>query len=106
MTPADCRRFKALRKHARLSQTALARRAGLSQAAISQIEAGERDPSFSTCVAIAKALGVTHAYLLGTTVQRTPDDLYCGLSPAMRRELAEFADYLRAKKAKREHSKP
>lgn len=49
----------------RLTQQELAERAGTSQSAISQIEKGERAPSFATASQIADALGVSVADLLG-----------------------------------------
>ena len=48
-----------------LTQSELAERAGTSQSAISQIEKGERTPSFATATQIAAALGVSMADLLG-----------------------------------------
>jgi transcriptional regulator with XRE-family HTH domain len=56
-------RLKRLRKAARLTQTALASRVGLTQGAIGNVETGERGYGLSV-VDIAKALHVTTAYLL------------------------------------------
>lgn len=42
-----------------LSQTELAKRAGVTRQTIGLIEAGEFNPSINLCVAICKALGVT-----------------------------------------------
>ena len=50
---------KVYRKHRKLSQEALAAVAGITQAAVSSIEAGKRDGSTDTIKALAKALGVT-----------------------------------------------
>jgi transcriptional regulator with XRE-family HTH domain len=41
-----------------LSQKALADRAGITQAAVSMIEAGLHDPKYSTVLRLAYALGV------------------------------------------------
>ena len=103
MSRKDCQRFTELRKAAGFSQTGLARAAKLSQAAISQIEHGKRDPSFSTCCRIAKALGITHALLVGgasPVKESTPSLGYSRLSPAQRRELRAFAAYLASKKSR------
>lgn len=42
-----------------LSQTELAKRAGVTRQTIGLIEAGDFNPSINLCVAICKALGVT-----------------------------------------------
>lgn len=42
-----------------LSQTELAKRAGVTRQTIGLIEAGEFNPSINLCVAVCKALGVT-----------------------------------------------
>jgi len=42
-----------------ISQTELARRAGVTRQTIGLIESGEFNPSIKLCVAICKALGVT-----------------------------------------------
>jgi len=54
-------RIRQLRKRARLSTQSLAQRAGYTSAFMSQIEKGERQPSFETIVRLAKALGVPPA---------------------------------------------
>jgi transcriptional regulator with XRE-family HTH domain len=48
-----------------LTQADLAGASGLTAAAISQIENGEREPSFSTIVRLASALGTTPNDLMG-----------------------------------------
>lgn len=53
-------RLKALRAEAKLSQQALAVRAGLSLSVVSQIEQGRKeDPRVSTARALADALGAS-----------------------------------------------
>ena len=42
-----------------MSQTELAKKAGVTRQTIGLIEAGEFNPSFKLCIAICKALGVT-----------------------------------------------
>ena len=51
-------RLKELRTAAGLTQGELAEKAGLSQAAISDIEQGRRAPLWETGIALVKALGV------------------------------------------------
>jgi transcriptional regulator with XRE-family HTH domain len=51
--------LKELRAQAGLSQLALAKKAGLSQRAISNIEQELRSPNWDTVLAISKALGVS-----------------------------------------------
>jgi transcriptional regulator with XRE-family HTH domain len=97
------KRLASMREDAGLSQSALARRVGTSQSAISQIESGERNPSFETIRQIADALGVTPAYLVGADVEGlAPNEeihfrLYRSLPTEAREELEQFAAYLRQK---------
>jgi putative transcriptional regulator len=42
-----------------MSQTELAKKAGVTRQTIGLIEAGEFNPSINLCIAICKALGVT-----------------------------------------------
>ncbi|MBR2717477.1 MAG: helix-turn-helix transcriptional regulator [Oscillospiraceae bacterium] len=50
-------KFKRIEKN--MSQTELARAAGVTRQTIGMIEAGEFNPSLKLCVAICQALGVT-----------------------------------------------
>lgn len=52
------------RKAAALSQQTLARKARVSQPALSKLETGSNKPSFETAVQIAEALGVAVGKLL------------------------------------------
>jgi DNA-binding XRE family transcriptional regulator len=52
-----------------LTQTAVAHRAGITQAALSQIENGLINPNLTTVVAIAYALQMQPAQLLATTTR-------------------------------------
>lgn len=94
------RRIADLREQRGLTQSTLARAIGLNPSMISQIEGGTRNPSLQTLRALADALGISLPGLCGAEVEGlTPDetayfDHYRRLSPATRRELAEFAAYL------------
>lgn len=52
-------RLKGLREAAGLSQQALADRAGLNVFGVAKLEQGQREPAWSTVLALAAALGVT-----------------------------------------------
>lgn len=54
-------RFRQLRRDAGLDQTALAERAGISQAKVSRIETGHAHPTVEEVDTLARALGVTEA---------------------------------------------
>jgi transcriptional regulator with XRE-family HTH domain len=96
-------RLARLREDAGLSQSALSRRIGTSQSAISQMEAGDRSPSYGMLVQLADALGVTIAYLVGAAVEQlSPAEevhfrRYRALSADAKRELEAYAGYLQAK---------
>lgn len=99
-------RLHQIRSDAGLSQTALARAVETSQSAISQMETGERQPSFEMLRRLAKALGVSPAHLLGEDVDQLSKEeqtyfrQYRSLSAPARQELRDFAEYLRQKHAK------
>lgn len=61
------RRLKEVREDRGLSQSELARRAGVTQQAIAQYESGTRAPSGEALVSLSLALGVSPAYLLERT---------------------------------------
>lgn len=61
-------RLTEVRELARLSQTALAQRLGLSASLISHWEAGTRVPSQAQLIGLARSLGVTLDYLLNADV--------------------------------------
>src|SRR5689334_5033182 len=52
-------KLRALREAAGISKYELAKRAGLSKQELSRLELGQREPSWATVQALAKALGVT-----------------------------------------------
>ena len=51
-------RLKRLRTAKKMSQAALAKRAGLTREYVNKLEAGKQDPSLTTISALAKALGL------------------------------------------------
>ena len=99
------KRLAKVREDAGFTQSSLARAVGLSQSAISQIEAGDRNPSYETIRQLAEAMNLSPAYLVGGEVEGLTDSektlfrQYRGLSESSRRELEQFAEYLRAKSA-------
>ncbi len=60
-------RLKTSREDRDLSQSDLAKLAGMQPSAIAHFEADRRKPSFDNIRALAQALKVTADYLLGTT---------------------------------------
>ncbi len=105
------KRIGQIREDAGLTQSGLARTIKTSQSAISQIEAGERNPSYDMLRQISAALGVTVPYLVGASVEGLkPEEevhfrQYRSLSAEAREELAEYAAYLRHKYGKAEGGK-
>ena len=65
-TSTFAQRLKKIRNDRDLSQSELARLAGMQPSAISHFEANRRKPSFDNVRALAKALNITGDYLLGT----------------------------------------
>jgi transcriptional regulator with XRE-family HTH domain len=79
-TPVDfASRLRKTRDARELSQSELAREAGMQPSAIAHFEAGRRKPSFDNVRALAKALKVSADFLLGaesaTTAFRDEDKL-------------------------------
>lgn len=101
------KRIAQVREEKGLTQSALARAMDISQSAVSQIEAGERNPSYEMLRSIATALGVSIPHLVGAPVEKlTPEEethfrQYRGLSPEARKELQGFAAYLQQKQQQR-----
>ena len=93
-------RLASIRKDLGLSQAALARRVPTSHSAISQIEAGQRNATYTMLCYIAAALGVTPAYLVGADLEALDAEeqqlfrRYRSLSAASRQELERYAEYL------------
>jgi len=65
--------IKAERDKAGWTQTALARRAGITPSALSQIESGDRYPSTVVLSKLSKALSVSMDFLLG---EKKENDLH------------------------------
>jgi transcriptional regulator with XRE-family HTH domain len=99
-------RLARLRDAAGLSQSAMARRIGVSQSAISQIEAGDRSPSYGMLVQLAEALGVSMPYLVGAEVEelspaeQTHFARFRALPASGKRELDAYVEFLQNKYAK------
>ncbi len=72
-------RLRHIRDQRGMSQSELAREAGMQPSAIAHFEAGRRKPSFDNVRSLARALKVTGDYLLGskatTTAFRDEDKL-------------------------------
>ncbi|OXT01640.1 hypothetical protein B7H23_01320 [Notoacmeibacter marinus] len=64
-------RLRKVRDDRALSQSELARLAGLQPSAIAHFEAGRRKPSFDNVRALAKALKISADYLLGSQTATT-----------------------------------
>lgn len=90
-----------------MSQTQLAKKVGTSQSAISQMEGGERKPSFDMLRRLAKALNVSPAHLLGEEVEElNPEEQayfrqFRSLPDEAKQELSQFAEYLRQRYKKK-----
>ena len=99
-------RLQEIREDQGLTQTELAVRVRTSQSTISQIEAGDRNPSYRTLVKLAAALGVTVSYVLGEApvgdldpVEEAHFRQYRGLTDEARRQIREYARFLRSRQA-------
>lgn len=77
-------RLKEAREEQGLSQRALAEEAGLTPSAISQFEAGKREPSFGSIVKLARALELSPSYLSGLEEY--------DIDPEIRAMFREFSD--------------
>lgn len=98
-------RLRAMRERQGLKQSDLAARSGLSPAAVSQLETGERRPNFATLVSLAKALGSTPDALLGLSGEQTKEPelkaLFRKLEGMSKDDVSAvqgFISYLRQKK--------
>jgi len=105
-------RVKTLREQRRWRQEELAKAAGMTQPAVSRIESGEvTQPRLSVLHRLAKALDVTVDYLAGANAQAggaSPADagfralagIYAGLPTAGRKQLVDYASFLRTRSNK------
>ena len=95
-------RLRRIREQKQWSQTQLAEKAGLTPAAVSQIESDERQPSFNTLSKLAAALGVSVGYLVGDEAE-LPAELQAffrdleKLNSSDVQQLKDFAAFLRNK---------
>ena len=64
--------LRIVRAQRKLSQGAMARKAGVSISYISMLERGQRTPPLDTLEALAKALGVSPMYLLQKLATEKP----------------------------------
>ncbi len=71
-------RLREIRMAAKMTQEELAQRAGVTRVTIARLETGEREPSWSTVVAIANALGVA----VTAFVPLVPEDKPAAEKPA------------------------
>ena len=100
------RRLQEIRTDAGLTQSGLARALNTSQSAISQMERGEREPSFRMLRRLARALGVSPGHLLGRDVDElSPAEQvhfrqYRSLPDEAKEEIRNFAEYLSQKHTK------
>jgi transcriptional regulator with XRE-family HTH domain len=82
LPPKFSERLRLVREKRELSQSELARLAGLQPSAVAHFEADRRKPSFDNIRGLAKALSVTSDYLLGseagTTAFRDEENLTHG----------------------------
>jgi len=69
-TKAVAQRLRALRKTRGLSQTALARAAGLGQVSVSNYETGKREATLASAMSLAAALDVTFNQLVGLETEQ------------------------------------
>jgi len=100
-------RLRAIRKLRKLSQTDLAQRSGLTPAAVSQLESGERSPAFKTLSKLAEALETSVGYLLGEQGAELPPEFRAffadleQLGPSDIEKVFDYTAYLRAQSSKR-----
>jgi transcriptional regulator with XRE-family HTH domain len=87
-------RLTKLRENAGLSQSGLARRVGSSQSAISQIEAGDRSPSYGMLIQLADGVGVTISFLVGDTEGTRESALIARITTLPRSALRELDSYV------------
>lgn len=95
-------RIREIREDQGLNQAELAARVETSQSTISQLERGDRNPSYQMLRRLAEALSVSVSYLLGEDdlEELTPEEEvhfreYRGLSNGAKRQLKEYMRFLK-----------
>lgn len=103
------RRLRTIRERKGFTQGDVGKRAGLSAAAISQLESGERRPNFNTLVSLAAALEVTPDSLIGLPTGQGNDPELRGLFRKLEGMTAQdistvraFVRFLEEEKARKE----
>lgn len=91
-------RLRAIRENRELSQSDLARLAGMQPSAIAHFEADRRKPSFHNVRALAKALNVSADYLLGSNTATTAFRDEDKLSAKDREYIQGIIDMMNSKK--------
>lgn len=86
-----------LRDEANISREDLATQTGITYAALSKYETGEREPDFNTLCKIARHFDVSTDYLLGISKVKTPEDILKGLPPEARQAAELFIEFLHDK---------
>jgi len=94
--------IKTARERARLSQGALAKKAGIAQSTLSYIEKGEKSPTMDTVVAICEGLSISVLELLiigepesnPAKLKNNPTLKKIDLIKSMEREFSDFKDYI------------
>ncbi len=89
-------RLKKTRERQGLTQRELADRSGLTPAAISQLESGQREPTFSTIVRLAVALKTSPNDLMGIGDAESVDPSLRGLFRDAKKLTAEDVEAVRA----------
>lgn len=104
------RRITEARESQGLSQAELAEKAGVTPAAISQIEKGHRVPTIPVLRRIVSVLGVTIDYLTGKTDQPELEDMlqyedaktffrgFQSLDPDDQKTVSKLVEFLRSKR--------
>ncbi len=80
-------RIKAARKSAHMGQAELGEAIGIGKSSISEWESGKRSPDIDKVKDIARALGVTPAYLMGWDDASSSRPLPAGLMPVRKRRI-------------------
>lgn len=100
--------LREFRKHRGWTQQQLADEVGATQSTISQLESGEKNPSFELVRELSGVLGITVGELLGEGPQELePEEVahfrtLRQLPPAAVAELKSYAAFLRQKHARKE----